>query len=91
MRQPARRRAHPGAARADPTPSGEGALDAFHPYGRAKRLRRKPLSDFAGDHFLRVLAAEREQLITVRLEVRRAGLMQGGASAASRRSSGRQS
>jgi len=89
--QLAARRAHPGAAPADPTPSGEGALDAFHPYGRAKRLRRKPLSDFAGDHFLRVLAAEREQLVTVRLEVRRPGATQRGTGAAGRRVPGRQS
>ena len=56
--------------RAGPTPTGEGVLDPFHPYGRAKRLRGKPLSDFSGDLFLRVLAAEREQLVAVSIEAR---------------------
>lgn len=55
---------------AGPTPTGEGVLDPFHAYARAKRLRGKPLSDFSGDLFLRVLAAEREQLVTVSIEAR---------------------
>ena len=46
-------------------------LDPFHPYGRTKRLRGKPVNDFGGsDLFLRILAAEREQLITVTMTVR---------------------
>ena len=45
-------------------------LDPFHAHARAKRLRGKPLSDFSGDLFLRVLAAEREQLVTVSIEAR---------------------
>ena len=54
----------------DPTPQGEAVLDAFHPFGRVKRLRDKPAHLFEGDDsWLRVAQAEKEGLITVRIEV----------------------
>lgn len=57
-------------ASADPTPQGEAVLDAFHPFGRVKRLRWKPAHMFEGDDsWLRVAQAEKEGLITVRIEV----------------------
>ncbi|BDA45673.1 Transcription elongation factor SPT6 [Coccomyxa sp. Obi] len=54
----------------EPTAQGESILDAFHPYGKVKRLRRKPVNEFDGDDdFLRILQAEKENLITVKIEV----------------------
>ena len=55
---------------ADPTPAGETQLDAFHPYGAAKRLRKMPASQFDGsDLFLKVHLAQKEGLISVISEV----------------------
>lgn len=55
---------------ADPTPQGETILDAFHPYGRVKRLRAKPVEEFDGkEDFLRILQAEKENLLKVNIEV----------------------
>ena len=61
----------PVCARADPTQAGEAVLDAFHPYGRVKRLRNRPVHAFEGDDlWLRVAAAEKESLISVRIQAR---------------------
>ena len=55
---------------AEPTPQGEQLLDPFHPCGRVKRLRDKPVQSFAGtDTFLRIAQAEKEGLIEVRIDV----------------------
>jgi transcription elongation factor SPT6 len=55
----------------DPTLQGEQTLDPFHPYGQVKRLRDKPVEEFVGtDQFLRLVQAEREGLISVRIGVR---------------------
>ncbi|CAL8470742.1 g10284 [Coccomyxa elongata] len=54
----------------DPTAQGETILDAFHPYGKVKRLRNKPVEAFDGDDdFLRILQAEKEKFITVKIEL----------------------
>ena len=43
-------------------------MDAFHPYGRVARLRKKPLEKLdRTDHFLRAVTAEREGLLTVQV------------------------
>lgn len=48
-----------------PTPTGEAAIDPFHPLGPVKRLRAKPLKEFEGnDHFMRLLQAEKEGLVS---------------------------
>lgn len=40
-------------------------LDPFHPYGKTKRLRDKPIQTFDdSDLFLRILGAARDGLIT---------------------------
>jgi hypothetical protein len=57
---------------AELTAAGEGAVDAFHPYGRVGRLRAKPLEKFdRTDHFLRAVTAEREGLLTVKVRTSR--------------------
>jgi hypothetical protein len=46
-------------------------VDAFHPYGRVARLRKKPLEKFdRTDHFLRAVTAEREGLLTIQVLMR---------------------
>ena len=47
----------------EPTTAGESAVNPFHPYGRVKRLTRKPLSSFKDDEWLCVTLAEKEGLI----------------------------
>ena len=44
-------------------------MDPFHPLGRVKRLRSKPLASFdQSDTYLRIHQAEQEGLITVSLQ-----------------------
>ena len=48
-----------------PTAAGEAAINPFHPLGPVKRLAAKPLRMFEGtDHFLRLLQAEKEGLVS---------------------------
>ncbi|WIA22113.1 hypothetical protein OEZ85_004454 [Tetradesmus obliquus] len=52
-----------------PTAAGEEALDPFHPYAITKRLADKKVSSLEGsDTWLRILAAEKAGLITVKIE-----------------------
>lgn len=54
----------------DPTEAGSAILDPFHKYGLVKRLRGKELVDFARtDLFLRVHHAEKDGLVTVRIQL----------------------
>lgn len=54
----------------DPTAEGDTQLDAFHPYGCVKRLRKMPACEFNGtDLYLRIHLAQEEGLITVISEV----------------------
>lgn len=60
-----------GIAPAEPTAQGEQLLDPFHVCGRVKRIRDKPVQSFCGsDTFLRIVQAENEGLIEVRIGVR---------------------
>jgi len=52
-----------------PTESGEKVLDAFHPNGCVKRLEKKPVKDFKGDLFLRIIAATKQNYLTYKIEV----------------------
>ena len=50
-----------------PTAAGEAAINPFHPLGPVKRLAAKPLRQFEGtDHFIRLLQAEKEGLVSGR-------------------------
>lgn len=66
------RAAYNKAARltATPTDDGERVIDPFHKYGAIKRLRNKPLYELeTSDAYLRLRAAEREGLLTVKIEM----------------------
>eukprot|EP00210_Caulerpa_lentillifera_P002715 g2595.t1 len=52
-----------------PTDTGEKVLDAFHPHGAVKRLESKPVRDFKGDLFLRIIAATKQNYLTYKIEV----------------------
>lgn len=48
-----------------PTAAGDTTLDPFHPLAPVKRLVAKPLVKFEkGDHFLRLLQAEKAGLVS---------------------------
>jgi hypothetical protein len=54
----------------EPTSLGESVLDPFHPYGKVRRLLHKPVNRFEDtDQFLLICEAEKEHLITVKIEV----------------------
>ena len=56
---------------ADPKPEGDSQLDAFHPYGCVKRLRKMPARKFNGtDLYLRIHLAQKESLIELISEVK---------------------
>eukprot|EP00884_Botryococcus_braunii_P001188 jgi/Botrbrau1/1106/Bobra.0162s0007.1 len=54
----------------EPTKAGETVLDPFHPLGRVKRIRNKPLKSFEDtDTYLRIHQAEKDGLITITMQV----------------------
>lgn len=52
-----------------PTEQGKFELDPFHPLAKTKHLKRKPVTTFKDDLFIRCLQAEDERLIELTVDI----------------------